>query len=63
MPDITMCKGNNCPLKETCYRYSAKPNKYLQSYFTETPYKMIEGRIECDYYMELYNKKKHDKKD
>ena len=57
MPDITMCPGGNCPMKETCYRYKAKPSEY-QSYFTETPFKMVEGKIECDYYMGLYNKKK-----
>jgi hypothetical protein len=38
MPDITMCKGTNCPYKESCYRYTAKPNEY-QSYFIEPPFK------------------------
>ena len=46
MPDITICKGEECPVKETCYRYTAKPNEYRQSYFTETPYK--DGR--CTHY-------------
>jgi hypothetical protein len=59
MPDITMCPGGNCPMRETCYRYKAKPNDPWQSYFTETPFKMIEGKIDCDHYMELYNKKKN----
>lgn len=31
MPDITMCTGN-CPVKENCYRYMAKPNPYGQSF-------------------------------
>lgn len=31
MPDITMCLGNGCPMKEQCYRYRAVPNK-IQSY-------------------------------
>jgi hypothetical protein len=37
MPDITMCSGIECPLKETCYRYLAKPSFY-QSYFFTAPY-------------------------
>jgi hypothetical protein len=38
MPDITMCPGTNCPFKESCYRFTAKPNEY-QSYFIEPPFK------------------------
>ena len=44
-PDITMCPGTNCPHKETCYRYTAKPSEY-QSYFIEAPVK--DGK--CDMY-------------
>lgn len=32
MPDISMCKNDNCPLKEKCYRYTAEPSPYRQSY-------------------------------
>jgi hypothetical protein len=38
MPDISMCKGTNCNLKEECYRYKATPSDW-QSYFTEPPLK------------------------
>ena len=31
-----MCKDNDCELKETCYRYTAKPSDY-QSYFVGSP--------------------------
>ena len=51
MPDITMCSGKDCPLKETCYRYKAKPDEY-QSYFMEPPYK--DG--ECNHYWEMDKK-------
>ena len=44
-PDITMCQGTNCPHKETCYRYTAKPSEY-QSYFIDPPVK--DGK--CDMY-------------
>jgi hypothetical protein len=46
MADITMCLGTNCPQKETCYRFTAKPNEYRQSYFTNPPIKV--GK--CDMY-------------
>lgn len=38
MPDITMCPGTGCPLKDKCYRYTATPSE-LQSIFMEPPYK------------------------
>lgn len=54
MPDITMCEGTNCPIKETCYRFKAQPSTY-QSYFTEPP---INSNGECEYYLELYDRTK-----
>lgn len=38
MADITMCSGNNCPIKEDCYRYTALANPYWQSFFTTAPF-------------------------
>jgi hypothetical protein len=38
-PDITMCLGTNCPYKESCYRFTAKPSEYMQSYFMNPPIK------------------------
>lgn len=32
MADISMCLNNSCTIKETCYRYTAIPNSYSQSY-------------------------------
>jgi hypothetical protein len=37
MPDITMCKGISCPIKEECYRYTAKADEFYQAYFSESP--------------------------
>ncbi len=48
MPDITMCFGKDCPLKESCYRFKAMANVYGQAYFGKTPYK----NSKCDYYWE-----------
>lgn len=50
MSDITKCKGLDCPIKETCYRYKAQDNEFRQSYFTNTPYRIEDGVIVCDYY-------------
>lgn len=44
--DGTMCVGTNCPQKESCYRFTAKPNEYRQAWFTESPIK--DGK--CEYY-------------
>ena len=53
MNDITLCKGQNCPLKEQCKRFKTKPED-LQSYFIYTPY---DHRGEkCDYYLPTNNK-------
>lgn len=48
MADITMCKGEMCPLKEDCYRYLAKANPLWQAYFTKSPYN--KEKNECDSY-------------
>lgn len=53
MPDISMCKGGDCPLKETCYRFKATPSDW-QSYFGETPYN--EEKKDCDYYWKIKEK-------
>ena len=44
MPDITMCKGTNCPKKNECYRFLATPSEYRQSYFIDPPYE----KDKCD---------------
>lgn len=55
MPDIAMCTGERCHLKETCYRYLAKPD-IAQSWFAESP---IE-KHKCNYYWK-YEKNVHTK--
>jgi hypothetical protein len=34
--DITKCKGEDCPIKESCKRFTAKES-LMQSYFIESP--------------------------
>ena len=50
MPDITMCKGEGCNSRQTCYRFNAKSN-YFQSYFQGSP---IKNNV-CDYYWNKNN--------
>jgi hypothetical protein len=38
MPDISLCSGKDCPIKNTCNRFTAKPDEIAQSYFTGVPY-------------------------
>ena len=51
MPDISLCSGEGCPMKDTCYRFVAKPGEW-QSYFTAPPIK--DGA--CDKYVEAWSK-------
>ena len=43
-----MCEGKTCPLKDLCYRHTAKASEY-QSYFTEEPYKIKNNKFKCEY--------------
>lgn len=37
MPDISMCMGGACPLKENCYRFRAVPSPF-QSFLEKPPF-------------------------
>jgi len=57
MADITMCEGGQCPMKDDCYRHTATPGEYRQSYFSEIPMKEIsvvthKVFAECEYYLD-----------
>jgi len=47
MPDISMCRNKECPLKEQCYRFKATPNDY--QYYSDFEYK----GGNCEYFMEI----------
>ena len=47
MPDITLCINTNCPLKDKCYRYTAKP-ELLQAY---TRFEYDEKTNTCKYFI------------
>jgi hypothetical protein len=52
--DITKCKGDGCPVKERCYRFTAKADVY-QSYFADIPLK--DGK--CDEFWGENNQEIH----
>ena len=50
MADISMCYNDTCPLRETCYRFTAKPNPWRQTYADFTWSEDNEGKITCGDY-------------
>lgn len=54
--DITMCSGEKCKFKKTCYRYCAKPS-LIQSYFSSTPFNKRTKK--CEFYIKTQKEKKH----
>ena len=53
MVDITMCTAVFCPKKENCYRYTAKPCEYRQTYFVKEP---VDEKGDCKHYWEVKSK-------
>lgn len=56
MADITKCQGQDCPLKNDCYRFTAESNGFRQSYFVKVPV-VIEEKMGafCDYFYPVEN--------
>lgn len=50
MADITMCTGENCPIKKKCYRFTAPVSEFRQSYFFKPPFKIKDGVVTCEMY-------------
>lgn len=48
-PDISKCLNKDCPKKDTCYRYTAKPSE-MQTYFIDVK---PDENGECEYYLKL----------
>lgn len=48
MPDISMCNNAICPSKENCYRFTAKPSEFRQSYAKFT---LESDEISCSYFI------------
>ena len=57
MPDIIMCENKTCPLRYKCYRATAKPGLYWQSFFI---FDYKDGK--CEYFWDNEEDKKWKKK-
>jgi hypothetical protein len=56
--DITLCKGEDCPKKELCIRFLAKPMEINNHWLKRPPYildvdKDGKPRFSCDMYREV----------
>ena len=49
MSDITKCRGKDCPVRETCHRFTVQEG-YWQSWFMDSPSKVVDGRFICNSY-------------
>ena len=49
--DISKCYGANCPVRNNCYRYTAKQDSLYQSW---ADFQYVDGK--CDYFWENKDK-------
>jgi hypothetical protein len=56
MPDISKCANENCPMKHSCYRYTAQPSEYWQSYGS-FEYSFVTDSCKYYWYNNKFNKK------
>jgi len=63
MPDISMCNGYDCPKRNKCYRFTARPDEYWQSYMNP-PGKWIGRQFECEFFIdnEPYEREKRSRR-
>ena len=57
MPDITMCVSQECPIRNECFRATAKPDSKYQSYadFYLEASMRDDLFVDCSYYIEAEN--------
>jgi hypothetical protein len=48
--DITKCYGQDCPIKETCYRFTAPVNEHLQGWANFDSIYLESDGAECNNY-------------
>ena len=53
MSDISKCTGKDCKVKESCYRFTAPPSEYWQSYIMP---QVKDGK--CEMYWKTEKQKK-----
>lgn len=53
MVDICMCQNEDCPLKDSCYRYRAKASEYQTFYIVGDKMKKDAQERKCTSYWEV----------
>ena len=48
--DISKCTGEDCLIKEKCYRFTASVGKVKQSYFFKPPFEIKDSVFTCEMY-------------
>lgn len=51
MPDICLCHGGKCPLRDSCKRHLIEPDPVHQSYFFNPPFRIHKTRTQCLVYI------------
>lgn len=59
MPDISLCVNDKCPLRKECYRFTAIPSDFLQSY----TFFNLNADGTCNWFWDNKGYKKDDKQD
>jgi hypothetical protein len=49
MPDISMCRNKECPLRSKCYRFLATPS-FWQAYIDAKPITKEDGTVVCEHF-------------
>jgi hypothetical protein len=52
MTDISKCEGIDCPIRDKCRRFTAKPNEYWQSYIVQNELMGDYKNGKCDEFWE-----------
>lgn len=49
MPDISMCRNEQCPKHKYCYRFNATPDRHMQAYADFKP----DDKGNCDAFWKM----------
>jgi hypothetical protein len=61
MPDITICKNEDCQISYMCWRFNCPPSQYQQSYAKFEPQiDEVLDEVECKMHLETPNNEKSD---
>jgi hypothetical protein len=60
MPELAKCHGAECPIKDTCFRFTKKSDDLLQLWLHGAPYDATKGS--CKMHVENYAKETKDTK-